>query len=176
MISMDFSADFKRVERMFKNAPKIVEKATVSSLNKTNKNILTLANRLIAKQTGLSIRDIKKIMRTNKAKKNSLMASITSAGKELNLIRFKPRKTRRGVSATAWGKRKLYKGAFIANNGRTVFIRTSKNRLPIKPVFGPSIPKTMRKQAITMALRLKTNEQWPKNFNKDLSFFLGKRK
>ena len=41
---------------------------------------------------------------------------------------FKPKQTRRGVKAGAWGKRKLYEGAFITDKIRAICLRVKARR------------------------------------------------
>ena len=53
-------------------------------------------------------------------------------GGTLSELRFKVRRT---------GGKQMLRGAFIGNNGRTVFIREGKARLPIKPVQTIGVPQ-----------------------------------
>jgi hypothetical protein len=49
------------------------------------------------------------------------------------------------VVAQAWGRAKLYKSAFMpARFGKHVFKRKGKARLPIKELYGPSLPKEVQ--------------------------------
>jgi len=172
MLNIDVSADFGQVERMLRHMPGVVTKAATRSLNRTNDQVATIARRLIAKEMGIPVKAVRAGMFKFKATRQRLGAATVARGRPLNLARFKARQTKRGVSASAWGKRKVYKGAFIANQGRTVFKRTSKQRLPIRPVWGPSIPKTMLKAAIIKAMQQHARNQWQKNFARDMQFYL----
>jgi len=172
MLDIDVSADFREVERMVNHMPGLIEKAAVRSLNRTNDQVATIGRRLIAKKMGISVKAVRAGMFKIKAIRQRLDAATIASGKPLNLIRFKSRQTKRGISANAWGKRKLYKGAFIGNQGRTIFKRTSSKRLPIKPVWGPSIPVTMVQDAIIKAMARHARNQWQKNFARDMQFYL----
>lgn len=176
MLDFDVSADFREVERMYSHMPGVVEKAAVRSLNRTNDQVATIARRMIAKDMGIPVKAVRAGMFKIKAMRHKLVAGTVARGRPLNLIRFKARQTRRGVSATAWGKRKVYKGAFIANQGRTVFKRTSKARTPIKAMWGPSIPKTMLQDYVIKAMNQTANRQWRKNFARDLQFYLDRQR
>jgi len=62
----------------------------------------------------------------------------------LSLKDFAPRQTAKGVSAAPWGKRRVFPHTFIGPNEH-VFVRLGRARLPVKKLFGPSIPKEMVK-------------------------------
>ena len=172
MLDFDVSADFREVDRMFRHMPGVVNKAATRALNRTNNSVESIARRMIAKDMGIPAKAVRVGMFKIKATRHSLKASTVARGRPLNLIRFKARQTKKGVSASAWGKRKVYKGTFIGNQGRTVFKRVGKQRTPIKAVWGPSIPKTMLADYIVRAMQEKAGSQWQKNFARDLQFYL----
>ena len=172
MLDLDVTADFREVERMFRHMPQVVEKAATRSLNRTNDSVATIARRLIAREMGIPVKAVRAGMFKIKASRHSLAAATVARGRPLNLIRFKARQTKKGVSASAWGKRKVYKGTFIGNQGRTVFKRVGKQRTPIQAVWGPSIPKTMLQDAVVKAMAQTARTQWQKNFARDMQFYL----
>ena len=174
MLSIDVSADFSQVERMFRHIPSVVEKAAVRSLNRTRDNVDVIARRLIAKDMGISVKAVRAGMYKIKATRHKLVAATEARGRPLNLIRFGAKKRNKGVSASAWGKRKIYKGTFIGNQGRTVFSRTGESRLPIEAKWGPSIPKTMLQDYIIRAMQQTAGTQWQKNIARDLKFYLNR--
>lgn len=83
-------------------------------------------------------------------------------GGTLNQLRFKFK--RRGGKTTITG-------AFIANHGRTVFVRTGKTRLPIKAVRTIGVPQMFStKKNITMIKRwISTN--FPRIFEREFNYF-----
>jgi len=172
MLDIDVSADFGQVERMFRHMPGVVEKAATRSLNRTNDQVAVVARRMIAKDMGIPVKAVRAGMFRIKAMRHKLSASTVARGRPLNLIRFKARQTKKGVSASAWGKRKVYKGTFIGNQGRTVFKRTGKSRTPIKAVWGPSIPKTMLQDYVIKAMQETARNRWQVNFARDLQFYI----
>jgi hypothetical protein len=96
--------------------------------------------------------------------------------KRVNLIHFGARKVATGVSVKILkdGDRKVIKGAFIGNKGKTVFKRKGKERLPIKTVtaISPS-------QMISVKLRDKkiVEERKPLNsLRRVLTFIYSKYK
>lgn len=155
---------------------KVIPGATVTALNKVRKEAATAAVKVLAKDMGLAQNKIKPAVSETKASLNDPVASIGFSGRALNLIRFNARQVKKGVSAKAWGKTRTYKGAFIANSGRTVFTRTTKKRLPIKPLYGPSIPKTFVEGTADKALADKVRDRFPILFKTAIKFMLSKLK
>jgi len=75
------------------------------------------------------------------------------AGKQFRPKMIKTKRNRRGqvtkrggLRVRIYGESRLIKGGFIANSGRTAFIRTSRRRLPIIPLVGPSPRRQFQNQ------------------------------
>lgn len=161
---------------MVRHIPGLAEKAATRSLNTTVNKVIKYASQIVAEEMGATVSGTRRAMFKIKAERHNLKASIIAKGKRLNLKRFQARRTKSGISAVAWGKRKVYKGSFIGNNGRTVFARKSGSRLPIKPLWGPSIKIEMMQAAVIKAMTLKAGELWTQNFNRDMRFYLSRAK
>lgn len=155
---------------------KAVPQAAARALNRTAQQASTAAVRTLAKETGLKQKDVREKVARIRAARNKLEAVIIATGRAFNLIRFKAKQTKKGVKASAWGRRKLYKGTFIANKGRTVFKRVGKNRKDIKPVHGPRIPREFVQQTNMKAMKDVASKRWPINFSADLKYYLSKIK
>ncbi len=157
-----------------------IPKAAAHALNRTAQQVQSAAVKEIARETGLKQKDVREAMSRARATWGRLVAAVIATGRAVNLIRF-TRQTRAGarkaggVSANAWGRRRLYRGTFIANQGRTVFVRESDARLPIKPVHGPSVPREMVREKVSRLLRTVIDTNWPKNFRDDLRYYLNRR-
>lgn len=94
---------------------------------------------------------------------------MTAKGSPLTLYKSSdkpPVQTKRGVRASAWGQRKVYRGTFLAqmpSGHKGIFKRRMSSRLPIAELWGPSIPRLMIQRKIAGALetvageRLRTN-------------------
>ncbi len=187
MLQINVETDFRLAQRMLRDVPHVVEKAAVRSLNRTNDSVESLARRMIAKDMGIPAKRVKAGMFKIRAIRNKLSAGTIARGRPINLIRFKARQTKKGVSASAWGTRKVYPGTFIANKGRTVFKRVEGKHMPsrsgqtkhtqsIRGVWGPSIPKTMLERYILMAMQKQANSTWQKNFARDLRYYLARER
>ena len=156
-------------KRQRKDIPRILTQA----LNRTATQVQSGAVKSVAKETGLKQKDVKAAFKRTKANFRRLTATVAASGRHLNLARFAARQTRRGVTAKAWGKRKLYRGTFIGNTGRTVFVR-SKRKGGIRGVWGPSIPRTMLQRATRDAINDVVKKRWRINVNQALNRRWGK--
>ena len=90
-----------------------IPKALVTALNKVGAEVATQAKKELVGATGLKAGVVAKKIGKEKAKRNNEIYSIFIKSKYLNLIEFNAKQTKRGVSAKAWGNKKIYRGAFI---------------------------------------------------------------
>jgi hypothetical protein len=80
-------------------------------------------------------------------------------------LRFKIRKT---------GPAKVIKGAFIGNDGRTVFIRTGNARLPIKALQTIDVAQMFNTKRINARVVLMMQEKFPVIFEREAKFYTDK--
>lgn len=66
------------------------------------------------------------------------------------------------------GGKKMIKGAFIGNDGRTVFIREGKARLPIKALNTIDVPQMFNTQRINSVVRATLLKRFEANFKREL--------
>lgn len=126
----------------------------------------------------LKIGAIKKGIKVRRATKSELRASVIATGKPVPLIEYGARQTAKGVSVSVLKGRKVIAGAFIATmpSGHSgVFVReqgakhkkvgqgkqASWHALPIKELFGPSVPDGMGNKAVQVALQRLFTEKFP---------------
>lgn len=117
-----------------------------------------------------------------------LEATRRGRGRSMNLIHFVENKTtlaegrKRAKKGTLnqvhfqikrTGGKKVIPGAFIANRGRTVFIRTGKKRLPIRAVNTIDIPQMFNAKRIHGAVGATIIAKFPQNFRRELRAVLG---
>lgn len=160
--TMSFKADVRQVERMlFGLEKKAVPKAARQSINRTIKTVQTRAVRQISRETSLQQKLMRRRMRIIQARGGRMLATLIAEAWSPNLASFNARQTKQGVRARVWGASKLHRGAFMANQGRTVFRRTSKKRLPIDALHGPSLRKHFLRRHINRAMREVAAERWP---------------
>jgi hypothetical protein len=116
------------------------------ALNHEGRKSFTAVRRALRKQTDIPPGIISAAMKFRPSSRANLRTIISGSGRELPLRLFRPAQFSYGVRARVWGKHQAYRSAFIvARYGGNVFHRTSRKRLPIQQMFGPSIPKEMLK-------------------------------
>lgn len=162
----------------------VYPKAASRALNRTATSVRTQASRSVAKAMGLTIAPVRKKFFIEKAKPSRLTAIVSAVGRPISLIHFAARQVRKGVTAKAWGKRKLYRGAFIAKaktrsageeefrpTADQVFVREGKMRLPIKKLWGPGIPQTLAEPEIQTEIEKQVLTQLPQRIEKEIAFY-----
>lgn len=114
------------------------------ALNDTGRRANTQVKRTLTKQTGLKSGAIQKGVKQQFASNARLEFRIIGTGKHFGLTDFGARQGKRGVSAAPWGTRRIFPRTFLAPKlGNQVFVRLGRARLPIKKLWGPSIPREM---------------------------------
>ncbi len=181
---LNVTADVEKVQRMLHNIRNHdVARAASRALNRTASQVRTAAVKDlkadIGHATGLGSAAIRKNIRITKAKPGKLIAVLTPSGHAIPLINFSARQVAAGVSHKAWDRRQIATHAFIAtmpSGHRGVFTRKGKKRLPIRELYGPSLPKEFSHRKILEALRRRAIVAWPKNFQNELNYYLSMRK
>jgi len=119
-------------------------KITARALNRVGSMARTQHVRYIAKSSGARSTTVRRFMRTKRADAGGSgrqTYEMQFTGGYLSLKEFRPRQTRRGVSASPWGKRQRFKGTFLNRKmGGHVYKREGSARFPIKKLYGPAIP------------------------------------
>ena len=123
---------------------KYVPKAMVTALNKMGKEVMTQAKRELKDATGLKAGTVAKKMTKDKARRGDETYLIRIKSRYLNLIEFNERQTKKGVSAKAWNKRKIYRGTFIGSgkdSGKQLVFKRRKDSKRIQAIHGASLPR-----------------------------------
>jgi len=153
--------NFKKALRDIGNVPrKYVQKAMVTALNKVGAEVVTQAKRELKDATGLKAGVVAKKIKKDKALKGDETYSIHIKSRYLNAIEFGARQTKKGVSAKIWGKRKIYRGAFIGsgrNSGKQLVFKKSKRKKGIEAVHGASLPREFERQDMAKIFNKKIN-------------------
>lgn len=131
--------------------PQFQEVAALA-LNDTAKNAQVQAASQVAPLIGLPSRDVKESLTIESARPEHLEAAVVARGRPIPMIKFRPRENRQqGVSVRIGGKVEVYRHAFIATvrHGHVgVFERLGKARLPIRELYGPSVPGMMARSDV----------------------------
>jgi hypothetical protein len=154
--------------------------AVVRALNKTVDQVKVAAAREVRKAGyGLKVGDVKKALRVIRATRGNLRASVVASGRPVPLMQYGARATSKGVSVNVLNGRKLIAGAYIARmpSGHVgVFVREQTTRhkkvrkdgrsswhaLPIRELFGPSVPDGMANKVVEQALLRLIEEKYPR--------------
>lgn len=196
-MKLDIKTNFPEVQRSLRQLRSdIGGRAMVSALNKTMAQAQTQMGREITSEYRVSSAYVRERLRLKRAsfrdgqlsftaeliggngKKRAanmiafLERSVTLAqarkrGKEgtLNQLRFQVRKA---------GGKKVITGAFIGNKGRTVFVRTSKGRLPIKAVSTIDVASMFNQKRINRAVVGAIQARFPSIFEREARFYVSK--
>ena len=159
----------RRLDQQRKEMPKVI----TTALNRTAGNAAVAVRRGISQATGIAVGKIKPRMALKKATRSRQIAILTAFAHTPNLVRFASaaaigaslKRKGKGLKAKAWAKRaRVFPGTFVANRGRTVFVRRGKGRLPITNVYGPSIPRSMGSKRVLRHVQEIIVRRWRINF------------
>jgi hypothetical protein len=111
----------------------------------------TQVKRTLVKQTGIKYGAINKAVATVRSTPATLTYTLKARGDETNIAWFGGVQRRKGVSAAPWNKRRIFARSFIVPRFGRAFIRTSKSRLPIRPLYGPNLARELVKDSSAAA-------------------------
>lgn len=166
----------------------------VRTLNKTATQVQAKTAREIRKDFAalltISASGAKRALKVIRAHRGRLIASVIASGKPINVIDFGARKVGAGVSAAPAGTRRTFVGAFIARmpSGKRLVVRRKqaaatsggtdskgrqrKGRLPVRGLWGPSLPKIVLNAQLQRVMRRVADARWRINFDRELSRIL----
>jgi len=175
------NSNFKKALRDIGNVPrKYVQKTMVTALNKAGAGVVTQAKRELKDATGLKAGVVAKKIKKDKARRGDEEYSIFIKSRYLNVIEFGARQTKRGVSAKVWGKRKIYRGAFIGggrNSGKQlVFKQAEDNPKRAVALHGASLPREFHRQDMEKIFKKKIKTRFPILFKRAVEFHMLKAK
>lgn len=188
MIKLGIKTNGKEIQAALQKAVAEHRTAVARALNKTAEQARTAAVSEVRAAgyniKASAIRQSFSIARANKAK---LVVTLRATGRPIALINYSARATKRGgVTINVKTGRTTLRHAFIATmpNGHTgVFERvgsghkkvvrngkTVRTGLPIKELFGPSIPAALGNDTVEKAIMAKIREKYPAILAHELAF------
>lgn len=175
--------DAREVEKMLTDVERLaLPVALTRALNKTATTVRTTATREIrTERPGLKAKTIRGQMRIQRALKGRPESAVIASGRPIPIRDYAARKTKAGVTVQVGpGGRKLIrhagnKGFVVDKVGGHVFAREGSKRLPIKKLYGPSIPSTFLKDKVVGAMRRVSDETLPKRLREELNFEFTRR-
>ena len=157
---------------------KVLPKATNRSLNRVGGKVNTQVLRYVSKKVGLPQKALKQ--RGFFARVNSNLKTLTTQIRviygAIPLKDFNPRQTKQGVTAKAWGKRKVYKNTFISEElGHPVFVRETKERAPMKKIHGPNPASVAKSPELNMIISKVVADNLGKELTSNIRYFANKQ-
>ena len=152
-----------------------VPQAMSRTLNDVGRRVNTKVRRSVADDTGLKVRDLgREFITLSRARRNRLRYIIRYLKGAVPLKAFNPSQGKKGVTVRgAWGETQMYPGAFIVDKlGRHVFKRTSKQRLPIRKMYGPIPAREAASEQNQRLIQAIVDKELPDKMRKNLEFFI----
>ena len=195
MFSISVKADTKpAVDYLNKIAKGLGDKAVTSALNKTMAQARTQMIRGITSEYAISAATVRERLQLKRASRAGMQFTATLIGnpagrakRAMNIIRFleksvslaQARKRRKAGTLGALrfkikraGGMQTIQGAFIGNNGRTVFRRTGKARLPIEAVSTIGVPSMFQARKVQIPIQRWISENFGRIFDRETRYFL----
>ena len=146
----------------------------MTSRNKVGGEVLVQAKREFSEATGLKKGRVAKTLQKDKATKHDETFSFWVKGRRLNLVEFKARQTKKGISAEAWGKRKIYTRTFFGkgkNSGKKLVYKGVRgSREAVEAVHGASLPREFERQDMKKIFNKKIKTRFPILFKRAVEF------
>jgi hypothetical protein len=181
-MQLSLSHDFPRVAaKLDQLRDDIANRAQASMLNKAGDQGKTASVREISQEYAVSAKYARDRITVSRAtfKQGRYEMEVTiRAGngrkRAANVIAFSARKTSRGltVKIKRTEGRKVIKGAFIGNKGRTVFERVGAKRLPIKPVQTIDVPQMFNARRIKGRILQVIMDRLPGIADNEIAFYV----
>lgn len=181
-MKIDIRTNFPQVERALAGLQKdVAAQALVRAVNRTMEQAKTGMSREIREEFVLPKAKVDAALRIKRANYHAgrfmvqaVLESPSKKGRSLNLINFAAKQTAKGVTfkVKKGGPRKLIPGAFIANDGRTVFIRQGKPRLPIKAIQTIDVAQMFNTQRIKSRVVKTMQDKFPGIFAGEAKFYM----
>lgn len=155
--------------------------AIYRSLNRAANTAKSTAGKEAKNKYYIKSTEVKETISVVKANRTRLGAEVRSKGSTIPLDHFKytpksprphnpPKSLKVGVER---GGLKELVGAFVTDiNGPKVFERVGKKRLPIKRLYGPSVPQMLKKQGIKETIETQAQEMFEKRLDHEVNRIL----
>lgn len=166
-----------RLGNLSNKAPNVL----TSALNRTVTSVASSVRKEVRSQYNIKAGDINQTITKVKANRSSLTATVYSKGSPIPLDRFKispktvqPKRKKPIKVGVKKGGLKTTVGAFVAEiNGIKVFQREGKKRLPVKRLYGPSVPQMLGGQEVVNRINTQGAEMFNRRLDHDINRLLG---
>jgi Prophage minor tail protein Z (GPZ) len=173
-LGIKITFDAREVHKMLNDLERnLVPRVIARTLNDTADQVQRAASRSLAfelgRQVGLRAKGFQKAIKIIRANPGRLVATLVASGKPIPLIDFNARQVRAGVSAAPLSQRRVYKGAFISrmpSGHRGVFRRRTRQRLPIREMYGPGVPQAFLGDKLLNLMHAEASRRLQPNFER----------
>lgn len=182
MINIDFDqSTMKEIQRKMGSFTRRAPSAISNAINRTVTNVNSNIKKEVRKEYNIKASDLQATLRKSKATRISLQGEVSSSGKLIGLEKFKVspkkvsprRKTPIKVGVKKDGMKQVLR-AFVADvNGLKVMERKGKPRLPIKKLFGPSIPQMINNDGVREFILNEGQQMYLNRFDHEINRILG---
>jgi hypothetical protein len=170
MISIDVRVDVAQMRRQLTDIQRRqIPKAAAYAINRSLDTGRGTAAREISSATKIKQKDVRKRLYIRRANALKLIGEVEAFPFSPNLAYFRARENKLGVAASAWEKRKTYKGAFITPKGKVVTRIGDASDAPLKGLRGPSVPRTFMQERILAKIVAAMRLRWRTDFERDLA-------
>jgi hypothetical protein len=154
------------------------------SLNRSTQGVRTDASRMVRQRYNIRAKDVRTSFKIITASREGLSAAAIATGSAISLWRFGPRpatpgrRPRIGVSVKVTQTRQKIPGAFVArmpSGGIGVFQRKDRARLPIKKLYGPSVPQMLSHDQVLPEIQSGAADRFNKTLDHEIDFYLRKK-
>lgn len=181
--------DLKKLRRQLNTLEiKVTPQATVRTLNRVAESAKVASAKHIAPKINSRQAAVKRRIETRKSTLKMLWATLVASERALQLIEFvvgskKPTQQKGGkrglVKAKVYGKTRTYSDAFIAprksgSSQTTVYLRKSKQRKPLKLMYGPGVMQLFRQRENDIIMQATVRERFPVEFARNLAFYVNR--
>ncbi len=163
-LKLDIRADVREVDRALRGIKHGTATVVTRAANKAIRSARTAAVRAIARDLpGIKQRRVRDATRLKLANRSQWTAAVSAKGARIPIADLSARQTQRGVTYRTQQGRRLIPGAFMAtmqSGHRGVWMRKGKPRLPIRELYGPSIPRVFIQERITAQIHEAASRVW----------------
>lgn len=185
-LQLTIDTDFKGVQQALASLQADVSrKAAASALNRTVDIGKTAMSREIREEFNLTKAKVDQKLRIRRAtfkagnlRLEAVLSSSDPSGKRraINIINFGAREVRAGLSykIKRKGARQVKPQAFIGNQGRTAFYRSTGKRLPIKPLQTIDVPQMFNTRRINAKVVALIRRRFPDIAQREIAFYVSR--
>ncbi len=173
--------ELKAIREQLELFPRVYTRILARALNRSSKGVVTDSLKHLSRRYRRKQKDFKDSFSVFKANPKELYARVKSIGERAShLSDWNAKQTKKGVTFRVLkeGKKRLLKGAFIAkgkdSRKEIVFMRSSKDRYPIKAMYSTTGLDMLRDKDLQKTLQAGAKQRLISNIQHDAQYELQK--